>query len=125
MKKDDAFYLRFCYAAFGFVVFFVFSKAFETVGLQTGWAERFYEWFSVATTAVSLVVAVLALWYLIQDKERHEYFLSSIGELRKVSWPTAVDTRRMTVIVCVVVFIFAVILAIFDEIWAFILKLVI
>jgi len=42
-----------------------------------------------------------------------------------VTWPSMPDTRRMTLIVCVVVGIFAVILAVFDLVWAKILGLLI
>jgi preprotein translocase subunit SecE len=68
---------------------------------------------------------VAAAFYLGSNKERHEYFLAAIGELRKVTWPSMPDTRRMTLIVCVVVGIFAVILAIFDFVWAKMLGLLI
>ena len=124
MKKDDAFYLRFCYAAFGLTIFYICTKLLETLGVHTGWSERFYEWYPVASTIVSVLVGIFAIWELRRDKERHEYFLSSIGELRKVSWPTLVDTRRMTLIVCVVVGIFAVILSIFDFVWGELLSLI-
>jgi len=45
--------------------------------------------------------------------------------MHKVSWPSWDDTKRMTTIVCVVVFVFAVILAIFDYAWANALKILI
>ena len=124
MKKDDTFYLRFCYAAFGLIIFYICTKLLETVGVRTGLSERFYEWFPIASTILSVFIGVYAIWELRRDKGRHEYFLSSIGELRKVSWPTIVDTRRMTVIVCVVVGIFAVILSIFDFVWGELLGLI-
>ena len=124
MKKDDAFYLRFCYAAFGLMIFYICSKSLEAVGMHTGWSERFYEWYPVASTILSVVVGLLAIFQFTRNKDRHEYFLSSIAELRKVSWPTLVDTRRMTIIVCVVVGIFAVILSIFDFVWGELLSLI-
>ena len=40
-----------------------------------------------------------------------------------MTWPTAPDVKRMTLVVCVVVAVFAVILAGFDMIWAKALKL--
>lgn len=122
MSKDDATWLRICYVLFALVVGFTTSRAMDTIGVHAGWAERFSDWYSVASIVVSILVAVLATWYLAGNHERHEYFLSAIGEVRKVSWPSAVDTRRMTIVVCVVVGIFAVILAAFDAFWALILR---
>jgi preprotein translocase subunit SecE len=121
MSKDDATWLRVAYAAFGLLMYYVFYKALETVGIQTGWGERF-EWFAYAETLGGIALAVACTWYLMMDKERHDYLLASVGELRKVTWPTWADTKRMTVIVGIVVGIFAVILGAFDFVWSQILK---
>jgi preprotein translocase SecE subunit len=118
MNKDDAYWLRVCYVVFGAIVAFTAWKATGTLGVQTGWADRFDEWYPTAAALASVLIAVGATYYLFADKERHEYFLSALGELRKVSWPSILDTRRMTTVVCIVVGIFAVILSIFDLIWA-------
>jgi preprotein translocase subunit SecE len=68
------------------------------------------------------VLGGLSLWLLRRSKERNEYFLDAIGELRKVSWPSSADTKRLTMVVCVVVGIFSVILMVFDIVWAAMLK---
>ena len=47
---------------------------------------------------------------LKSDKERDEYFLQAIAELRKVTWPSVAETKQKTIVVCVVVGVFAVIL---------------
>jgi preprotein translocase SecE subunit len=124
MNKDDSYWLKLAYVAFAALVALAFYKAFGTLGVQVGWADRF-DWYQPVTTAASLALGIAAAFYLSSNKERHEYFLAAIGELRKVTWPSMPDTRRMTVIVCVVVGIFAVILAIFDFIWAKFLGLLI
>jgi preprotein translocase subunit SecE len=124
MNKDDSYWLKLAYVAFAALVALAFYKAFGTLGVQAGWLDRF-DWYQPVTTAASLALGVAAAFYLGSNKERHEYFLAAIGELRKVTWPSMPDTRRMTVIVCVVVGIFAVILAIFDFIWAKMLGLLI
>ncbi len=117
MNKDDSYWLKLAYVAFGALVALALYKAFGTVGVQTGWTDRF-DWYQPVATAASLALGVAAAFYLGSNKDRHEYFLAAIGELRKVTWPSMPDTRRMTMIVVVVVGIFAVILAIFDFIWA-------
>ena len=125
MQKDDSYWLKVVYVAFTALVFYVSTKAINTIGIQTGWVDRYDDIFKVATPLGSVLIALGAIFFLAKDKKRSEYFLASIGELRKVSWPTVADTRRMTVIVCVVVGIFAAILAVFDIIWAKALSLLI
>lgn len=122
MSKDDATWLNVAYVAFLLLMAFVAYKAFETLGIQAGWAERF-EWFGIAATIGSALVGIGAAWGVKADPERHEYLLSAVGELRKVSWPSWADTKRMTLIVCIVVGIFAIIVGIFDVVWAKALKL--
>ena len=125
MQKDDSYWLKVVYVTFTALVFYVATKAVTTIGIQTGWIDRYDSAFKFGTPLFSIVVALASVFFLAKDKKRHEYFLASIGELRKVSWPSFVDTRKMTLIVCVVVGIFAVILAIFDLIWAKALSLLI
>ena len=121
LTKDDATWLNVAYVAFAVLSGFFFYQALELVGLQTGLVERF-EWFSAVATIVSVCFGIGASIFLKSSKERHEYFLAAIAELRKVSWPTWVDTKRMTLIVVVVVGIFGVIVGVFDFFWASALK---
>ena len=118
MNKDDAYWLRVSYVIFAAIVGYTAWKATGTVGVQTGWADRFDDWYPTVAGVVALLLAGAATYYLFHDKERNEYFLSAIGELRKVTWPSVLDTRKMTVVVCIVVGIFAVILSVFDLVWA-------
>jgi len=125
MTKDDSTWLNVAYGVFALCVAFVAWKTLQTAGVRLGWLERFDTWFPTASAVGSAIVGGAAAFYLRSDRERHDYFLSSIGEMRKVAWPSVDDTKRMTLIVCVVVFIFAVILAVFDYAWAHALKLLI
>lgn len=118
MNKDDSYWLKVAYVIFAAIAGYTMYKATGTLGIQMGWSDRYDAWYQTAGTAFSVVFALLATWYLAHDKERGAYFLAAIGELRKVTWPSMPDTRRMTLIVCVVVGIFAAILAVFDLIWA-------
>lgn len=122
MQKDDKFWLNICYIVFAALIAYVVNQALDTVGIQTGWVERYDTWWAPVTHGSSIVFGLLSAYVLKRDPERHEYFLQSIGELRKVSWPSMDDTKKMTIIVCVVVGIFAVILTVFDTAWSFALK---
>ncbi len=124
MTKDDATWLNVAYVAFAVLTGFFFFQAFDTLGVQTGWIERF-DWWAPVSTLVGVLLGVGGAALLKSSKERHEYFLSAIAELRKVSWPTWADTKRMTIIVVVVVGIFAVIVGVFDVVWARVLKVLI
>lgn len=124
MPKDDATWLNVAYIAFGALSAFFLFKAFELVGLQTGILEA-YEWFNPASTVGAIIGGAALAFFIKSSPERHDYYLSSIGELRKVAWPTWPDTKRMTLIVVVVVSIFAVIVSIFDIFWAKALRLLI
>jgi preprotein translocase SecE subunit len=125
MEKDDATWLNVSYALFGLFCAFVAWKAVFTVGVQTAWVEKFDSWYSLVNTGVAIVGGVAGFVWIGHNAERKEYHLSVIGELRKVSWPSWEDTKKMTIIVAVVVAVFSVIVSIFDAGWAWVLKAII
>ena len=100
------------------IVCYVCNKLILAVGVQTGWSERYDEWFPSVQNGGALFIAFLSALWLRRDKDRNEYFISSIAELRKVSWPTVPNTKKMTWIVVVVVSIFSAILTVFDLVWS-------
>ena len=114
MQKDDATWLMVGYVGAGLLAFYVGSSAVNMLGIQMGWVERYDEWYPFAQFGAGLLIGVGFPLYLKKDKERHEYFLASIAEVRKVTWPSWPDVKRMTIIVGVVVAIFGAILGIFD-----------
>ena len=118
MGKDDATWLNICYLALAGVVAYVGFKAIYTLGVQFGWTERFDSWYLLFTRMGALTTGALAVLWARSSEERREYHLSAIGEIRKVTWPGVPDTRKMTMIVVVVVAVFAVILAVFDIAWS-------
>lgn len=124
MKKDDQTWLKICYLLFAGIVAYVALKMFGTIGVQTGWSERYDEWYSIAANLCSLAVGTSSALWLRSSAERNDYYLASIGEIRKVAWPSAPDTKKMTIIVAVVVAIFSVILSIFDVAWSKVLQLI-
>ncbi len=121
MQKDDAYWLMVGYVVFFAVSAYIGFKAIEMIGIQMVWSER-YEWYKVAETLGGVTFGGLITLYVKRDKARNEYYESAISELRKVTWPTWMDVKRMTIIVCVVVAIFAVILGLFDAAWSGALK---
>lgn len=123
MQKDDATWLRTAYALTAVIVAFVFWKAFMFTGLKVGLLEQNEAAFNVGSVLAAIVLSGLILWLLASNNERHEYLLASIGELRKVHWPSWESTKKLTMIVVVVVAIFSGILSVFDVVWAKILKL--
>jgi preprotein translocase subunit SecE len=68
------------------------------------------------------------------DKEREkpkkpnvvmQWWRETIGELRKVSWPTIPDARRLTVIVLAVMFIMSAVLGLLDWLFSFVISLLV
>ncbi|MGM0574927.1 MAG: preprotein translocase subunit SecE [Myxococcota bacterium] len=71
-----------------------------------------------------LVVAIVLTVYL-RRHERVSTFSMEVGnELAKVTWPSWSETRLSTIVVIVVTFIIAMILGLFDYVWAFLSGLV-
>lgn len=123
MSKSDAVWLNYCYLAFALIIAYVCYQAIYTAGIQMMWVERYDEYFPMVNSVLAVVLGGGSAYFMSRDEERREYHLSVIGEVRKVRWPTGVNTKRMTVIVVVVVAIFAVILAVFDYVWLQLLRL--
>ena len=123
MSKDDGTWLDFCYIVFGLLVAYIGYKAIYTVGIQTGWVERF-DWFPTLNNVFGVAVgASVAIW-IRMSVEKRTFHLAAVNELRKVKWPTLEDTKKMTMIVAVVVAILSVILSVFDIIWSKALQLI-
>jgi preprotein translocase SecE subunit len=117
VQEDDSTWLNVALTAFALCVALVVWQALTAISLTYGWTEKFEAWLPATIVAVSLALGGVAAWLLNSDAERHEYFLACIAELRKVSWPSMDDARKMTLIVCVVVVIFSAILTVFDVAW--------
>ena len=122
MGKDDNTYLNLFYVFCGLVVAYIGWEAINFVGVQMNWLEKHDSWYPLFNTFSAIVIGVAFVFYLKSDKERHQHFLDSVAELRKVTWPSADDTRKMTTVVVIVVGIFAALLALFDLGWAWVIK---
>lgn len=123
MTKSDATWLRYCYVALGAIATYVFYQAIYSIGVQTMWVERYDQFFPMINSILSVVLGGGSILFVIRDEARREYHLSVIGEVRRVRWPTLDNTKKMTMIVVVVVAIFSVILALFDSVWLWVLKM--
>jgi preprotein translocase SecE subunit len=124
MTKDDRFWLNVSYVVAGMLFTLVGYKALNTVGIQTGWLEKFDSWYPLFSSIGGILIGGLGLWVAAGNAERKEYYLSTIAEVRKVNWINWEDTKRMTTVVVIVCAIFAVILSVFDMIWAWALKFI-
>ena len=52
-----------------------------------------------------------------QQSGIRRFYRETVGELRKVTWPTAEEARRLTWIVIVVIFLMSVFLTVFDSLF--------
>jgi preprotein translocase subunit SecE len=112
---------------FGLVLWILVDKLLATVMGWAGIAEYNFEMPSerfTLTTLLGLAVAgAMGAWAW-----RHPT-LSTLSnevvvELRKVTWPTAQETRAATLVVIVTVFIMSIFLGVFDMIWSRILDFI-
>ncbi len=53
------------------------------------------------------------------------FYKETVGELRKVVWPTWLEARNLTIIVLIVIFVMAAILGGFDWLWAQVVRIVV
>ena len=75
---------------------------------------------AVAAGLVALVTAVVTY----RSKKIHTFIVEVCVELSKVTWPTRKETWSQTIVVIVVSIIAAVILGVFDAVWAQITDLI-
>jgi preprotein translocase subunit SecE len=124
MSKDDATWLRITYVAFGFLLFYFLNKFITTFGIYLN-IEGKYQYFDFLSRVLSVLLSFLVIYAVSFNKTRHDYFLKSIGELRKISWPNFENTKKMTLIVVAVIAVFTVILSVFDVFWGWVIKSII
>ena len=124
MTKDDKTWLDICYVCFALIMGYVGLQAMETLGIQSGWADRYDEWYELASNVIAIGFGISSSLWLRSSPERREYHLASVGEVKKVTWPSIPDTKRMTIVVVIVVAIFSVILGVFDLGWSEVLQLI-
>jgi preprotein translocase subunit SecE len=70
------------------------------------------------TTVIGYAIAIVAGVLVWRNARARRVSLEVAGELKKVTWPSMRETRAATVAVVVATFIAAVILGLFDFVWA-------
>jgi len=70
------------------------------------------------TTAIGFGIAAVAAIVSWKHPRAHRVSLEVAGELKKVTWPSLRETRAATVAVVVTTFVAAIILGVFDFVWA-------
>ena len=53
------------------------------------------------------------------------FYRETVGELRKVVWPTWLEARNLTAIVLVVILVMSLLLGLFDELFAQLIRLLV
>lgn len=122
MQKDESTWLNIALIFTALLFAALVWRFLHFVAINYNLADGSEVWFGPTIIFAAIAIGGGAAFMLQYDQERREYLLGSIGELRKVMWPSWDVTRKLTTIVCVVVAVFAVILSIFDLFWAKILQ---
>lgn len=109
------------YFIFGMLAWILMDKLFAWIMALVGAADYNLELAGERFTLTTLAGLLIALFGVVWAW-RHPTLATLSGEviveLKKVTWPTAQETRGATVVVIITVFIMAVFLGLFDLIWS-------
>ena len=107
---------------FGLVLFYVASEGIALLWAQMDWPTT--RWFGVVPPSVGIGVgaAVGGIAFVAVNDKIQGFLGEVIGELKKVTWPSAKETRQTTYVVFVCTVIIAAILGAFDLVWAKLIK---
>jgi preprotein translocase subunit SecE len=72
------------------------------------------------SSIIGLAIGVGAAIYLWRRQDTHDVSMEIAAELRKVTWPSLVETRAATIAVIVASLIAAALLGLFDVFWQFV-----
>lgn len=112
-------YVVFAYLALGFLLFMTLDRVlgalFYAVEIPNPGVigSRF-----TLVSLIGLVVAVGAAFVTYRNPRANEFSHEVVTELRKVTWPSRKETQSSTVVVIITTIIIALILGLFDFIWA-------
>jgi preprotein translocase subunit SecE len=93
--------------------------------LPAYWAPASSIWVRVAVITGAVVLALILLFFTAQGKSFIGLLADSRVELRRIVWPTKIDTLHTTWIVLVVVVVMAIILWMIDLFFSWAIKLLI
>ena len=112
-------YVVFAFLAAGVLVWATIAKLSGAIAYAAGLPDPALlgEGFSL-TTLVGLAIAIGAGLYTFKNQTAHTFANEVVAELLKCTWPGKKETRTATIVVIVTALIIAVILGLFDAVWA-------
>jgi preprotein translocase subunit SecE len=70
------------------------------------------------TTLLGLAIAAGSSFVAFKNEKVYGFSAEVVSELKKVTWPTKEETRTATIVVIVTTVVIAMILGVFDAVWA-------
>lgn len=112
-------YVVFAYLAFGVLLWATLGKVLGAVAYSAGLPDPAIlgEQFTL-TTLIGFVVAAGAVVYAFKNPKASSFSNEVVAELLKCTWPGKKETRSATVVVIITALVIAVILGLFDAVWA-------
>jgi preprotein translocase SecE subunit len=112
-------YVIFSFLAFGILLWATVTKLAGAIAYSAGLPDPALlgEGFTL-TTLLGLAVAIGAGIYAYKNQRVHTFANEVVAELLKCTWPGKKETRTATIVVIVTALIIAVILGLFDTVWA-------
>lgn len=112
------------HVVFGVVVWYIVSEGLQLLWAQMGWPSPRY--FGVSELRppqlVAVLVAVAAIVAVALNSRVQVFNNEVINELRKVTWPSAKETRQTALVVLVVTGVIALILGGWDFVFSKVIK---
>ncbi len=80
----------------------------------------------IITLVFAILIVALIAYYLVSNWEDvRNYYRETVGELRKVDWPSNKETYNLTIIVLITVILSALFLGMWDYLFEYIIGLLI
>lgn len=73
---------------------------------------------------IALVITSLGAFLLRRDQRVNPFLLEVVGELKEVTWPTRQEIQTHTTVVILTVLIIALLMGVFDTVWAKVSKFI-
>jgi preprotein translocase SecE subunit len=114
-------WVNLCYvvggALLGWVVYSLSENLIASYDL-----ERHIPFFDYVLPGVAVLSGVGLFLYFYLSDVVNQYMNETLVELSRVTWPTAIDTRKATIVVMIMVLIAGTILGLLDSLWTWSLK---
>lgn len=112
-------YVTLAYVAAGLLCWMLLTKTASSVWEIMKWTDyRILGEKLTMTTFIGLSFAALLFLFLYRSQRVNGQAAEIATELRKVTWPTRKETFAATTVVIITTFIIAIILGLFDLVWA-------